>query len=103
MDRIHAYLPGWDVPKLDPSYFTEHFGLVSDYLAEVWSQLRRLSRLDVPRVAWNGDAAQRARPQGREQHCRWSTELLWPNPDIEVPDECPGVGGSSSLSRCAGG
>ena len=35
MDRIHAYLPGWDVPKLDPSYFTDHFGFVSDFLAEV--------------------------------------------------------------------
>ena len=46
-DRIHAYLPGWDVPKLDPSYFTAHFGFVSDFLAECWSQLRRTSRLDV--------------------------------------------------------
>src|ERR1700686_2886035 len=27
MDRIHAYLPGWDVPKLDRSYFTDHYGL----------------------------------------------------------------------------
>jgi predicted ATP-dependent Lon-type protease len=33
-------LPGWDVPKLDPSYFTTHFGFVSDFLAECWSQLR---------------------------------------------------------------
>jgi ATP-dependent Lon protease len=33
MDRIDANVPGWDVPKLDPSYFTDHFGLVSDFLA----------------------------------------------------------------------
>ena len=38
MDRIHAYLPGWDVPKLDRSYFTDHFGLVNDFLSDCWSQ-----------------------------------------------------------------
>lgn len=45
MDRIHAYLPGWDVPKLNPTYFTNHFGLVSDFLSECWSRLRDQSRL----------------------------------------------------------
>ena len=45
MDRIHAYLPGWDVPKLNPTYFTHHFGLVSDFLSECWSRLRDQSRL----------------------------------------------------------
>ncbi len=43
MDRIHAYLPGWDIPKMDRSLFTNHFGLVSDFLSECWSQLRRQS------------------------------------------------------------
>lgn len=45
MDRLHAYLPGWDVPKLNPSYFTHHFGLVSDFLSECWSRLRDQSRV----------------------------------------------------------
>ena len=45
MDRIHAYLPGWDVPKLDRSFFTEHFGLVNDFLSDCWSQLRSENRL----------------------------------------------------------
>jgi len=30
MDRIHAYAPGWDFPKLSPDNFCNHFGLVSD-------------------------------------------------------------------------
>jgi ATP-dependent Lon protease len=88
MDRIHAYLPGWDVPKLDPSYFTEHFGFVSDYLAEVWSQLRRTTRLDVlqGRLEW-GTAL-----SGRDRKAANNTvdgllRLLYPNPDMEVPDE----------------
>ena len=46
MDRIHAYLPGWDVPKLNAALFTDHFGLVSDFLAECWHQLRSQSRVD---------------------------------------------------------
>ena len=45
MDRLHAYIPGWDVPKLDPSFFTGHFGLVSDFISECWSRLRNQSRL----------------------------------------------------------
>lgn len=45
MDRLHAYLPGWDVPKISKQLLTDHFGLVSDFLSECWSQLRRQSRV----------------------------------------------------------
>jgi ATP-dependent Lon protease len=45
MDRIHAYLPGWDVPKVSKELFTDHFGLVSDFLSECMSQLRNQSRV----------------------------------------------------------
>ncbi|MCA1695499.1 MAG: BREX system Lon protease-like protein BrxL [Actinobacteria bacterium] len=88
MDRIHAYLPGWDVPKLDPSYFTEHFGFVSDFLAEVWSQLRRTSRLEVlqGRVEWG------AQLSGRDRKAVNNTldgllRLLYPDPAVKVPSE----------------
>jgi ATP-dependent Lon protease len=47
MDRIHAYLPGWDVPKIDKELLTNHFGLVSDFWSECMSQLRRQSRVSV--------------------------------------------------------
>ena len=47
MDRIHAFLPGWDVPKIGKDLLTDHFGLVSDFLSECWSQLRNQSRLSV--------------------------------------------------------
>jgi len=47
MDRIHAYLPGWDVPKISKELLTNHFGLVSDFLSECWSQLRNQSRVSV--------------------------------------------------------
>jgi uncharacterized protein (TIGR02653 family) len=88
MDRIHAYLPGWDVPKLNPSYFTHHFGFVSDYLAEVWTQLRVWSRLEVlqGRLEWGRSLS------GRDRRAANLTvdgliRLLYPDPGMEVPDE----------------
>lgn len=47
MDRIHAFLPGWDIPKISKELLTDHFGLVSDFLSECWSQLRNQSRVSV--------------------------------------------------------
>lgn len=47
MDRIHGFLPGWDVPKMSPALFTQHFGLVSDFLSECFSQLRSQSRVST--------------------------------------------------------
>jgi ATP-dependent Lon protease len=45
MDRIHSYIPGWDIPKISNNLLTEHFGLVSDFLSECWTQLRNQTRL----------------------------------------------------------
>jgi len=41
LDRLHFYLPGWEVPKLEPQLFTDHYGFVSDYLSEAMRQLRK--------------------------------------------------------------
>src|SRR5450756_2586438 len=56
MDRLHAYIPGWDVPKMNADLFTEHFALVSDFLAECWNQMRArsLAHLWQPRVQFGG-------------------------------------------------
>ena len=87
-DRIHAYLPGWDVPKLDPSYFTSHFGFVSDFLAECWTQLRRTSRLDVAqgRLQWGNQLSGRDR-RATNKTVNGLLKLLWPDPEMEVPDD----------------
>ena len=47
-DRIHAYLPGWELGKMRDEYYTQHFGFVSDYLAGAIRELRRTSYTDVP-------------------------------------------------------
>jgi ATP-dependent Lon protease len=41
LDRIHYYLPGWEVPKMMMDFFTDHYGFVVDYLAEALRELRR--------------------------------------------------------------
>jgi uncharacterized protein (TIGR02653 family) len=88
MDRIHAYLPGWDVPKLDPSYFTHHFGFVSDFLAECWTRLRRTSRLEATRgrVEWGRQLSGRDR-KSADNTVNGLLKLLYPDPDTEVPAE----------------
>ncbi len=46
-DRLHAYLPGWEFEKTRDELYTSHFGFVSDYLAEVFHQLRKTSYVDL--------------------------------------------------------
>jgi ATP-dependent Lon protease len=45
-DRIHFYLPGWELQKTRDETYTSHFGLVTDYLAEVFRELRKKSYVD---------------------------------------------------------
>lgn len=88
MDRIHSYIPGWDVPKLSGTLFTNHFGLVSDFLSECWSQLRNASRAStmLGRVQLGGALS------GRDTTAVQKTvsgliKLIHPNSDEPVPDE----------------
>lgn len=88
MDRIHAYLPGWDIPKMAPTIFTGHFGLVSDFWSECMSHLRRQSRLSAVqgRVHFGGALS------GRDLTAVHKTiggllKLLYPGQDQAVPDE----------------
>ena len=89
MDRIHAYVPGWDFPKLNPNeHFTNHFGLVSDYLSECWRRLRVGSRLQTlqGRVNYGGALS------GRDITAVNKTvsallKLLYPDPAMEVPEK----------------
>ena len=41
LDRMHCYLPGWEVPKFRPEYFTDDCGFITDYLAEFVRELRK--------------------------------------------------------------
>lgn len=47
LDRIHFYLPGWDIPKMRNEFFTEGYGFVVDYLAEALKELRKRNFAEV--------------------------------------------------------
>ena len=88
MDRIHAYMPGWDIPKINRDLLTNHFGLVSDFLSECWNQLRRQSRQNIlmGRVHFGGALS------GRDTTAVQKTvggliKLMSPNPDVPVADD----------------
>ena len=88
-DRIHAYAPGWDFPKLNPNeHLTDHFGLVSDFLSECWSRLRESSRISLlqNRVYWGGALS------GRDIEAVHKTvsgllKLLFPDPTMPISDD----------------
>lgn len=46
-DRFHAYIPGWEIPKMRPEYFTNRYGLIVDYLAEFYREMRKRSFADA--------------------------------------------------------
>lgn len=47
LDRFHTYLPGWEFPKMTSALLTNRYGLVMDYLAELFRELRKLSFADA--------------------------------------------------------
>ena len=88
MDRIHCYLPGWDVPKIAEPIKTNHFGLVSDYVSECWTRLRSQSRASAlqGRVTFGGALS------GRDQNAVVKTisgllKLMHPAPEDPVSDD----------------
>jgi len=88
MDRLHAYAPGWDFPKLDPRrHLTDHFGLVSDFLSESFTRLRTVSRAGVldGRIHFGGALSGRDIEAVRKT-VSGLVKLLYPNPSTSVPD-----------------
>src|SRR5690554_534535 len=88
MDRIHCYLPGWDVPKMSKDLTTDHFGLVSDFFSECMSRLRFQSRVSVMqnRVHFGGALS------GRDTNAVNKTvsgllKLMYPDPEMPVSDD----------------
>ena len=88
MDRVHSYVPGWDVPKVSRDQLTDHFGLVSDFLSSCWNHLRVQSRVQKlqGRLQFGGALS------GRDTNAVQKTmsgllKLMYPNADDSIPDE----------------
>ncbi|HET9100543.1 MAG TPA: BREX system Lon protease-like protein BrxL [Acidobacteriaceae bacterium] len=89
MDRIHAFAPGWDFPKLKATeHFTDHFGLVSDFLSECWSKLRSGNRISVlqGRVHLGGALSGRD-IEAVNKTISGLAKVLFPDPDMPISDE----------------
>ncbi|NOZ79839.1 MAG: peptidase, partial [Acidobacteria bacterium] len=88
-DRLHAYAPGWEFPKLNPGqHLTNHFGLVTDFLSECWSRMRESTRLAVlqNRVFWGGALSGRD-IEAVNRTVSGLVKLLFPDPGMEILDE----------------
>ena len=88
MDRIHCYLPGWDVPKMSKELTTDHFGLVSDFFSECMTRLRFQSRVSaMQNCVYLGGAL-----SGRDSNAVNKTvsgllKLMYPDAELSVSDE----------------
>lgn len=89
MDRIHAYAPGWDYPKLKPGeHLTDHFGLVSDFLSECWSRLRSGNRVSVMQGRVHLGGALSGRDiEAVNKTVSGLTKLILPDPEMPISDE----------------
>lgn len=88
MDRIHSYIPGWDIPKVNREQLTDHFGLVSDFLSSCWNHLRSQSRINKlqGRILFGGALS------GRDTSATQKTisgllKLMFPDPETDIPDD----------------
>lgn len=45
LDRVHAYLPGWEIPKLSPGSYSKDYGFITDYFCEIMHEMRRIDLL----------------------------------------------------------
>lgn len=46
-DRMHFYIPGWEIPKYRPQYFTDEYGFICDYISEFFREMRKRSYSDA--------------------------------------------------------
>lgn len=92
LDRVHGYLPGWEIPKLAPNSYSKDYGFVTDYFCEIMHELRRIDLLGQVRTRFDlVDHAKRAQGlSGRDQRAVMKTasgllKLLFP--DGKIGDE----------------
>jgi ATP-dependent Lon protease len=88
MDRVHSYIPGWDVPKVSREQLTDHFGLVSDFLSSCWDHLRLQSRVQKfqGRIQFGGALSGRD-TNAVQKSMSALLKLMYPDPEEPIPDD----------------
>jgi ATP-dependent Lon protease len=89
MDRLHAFAPGWDFPKLKAAdNLTDHFGLVSDFLSECWTKLRSGSRVNcLQGRVFLGGALSGRDTEAVNKTVSGLVKLLFPDPETAISDQ----------------
>lgn len=89
LDRIHGYLPGWEIPKLSPDSYAQDYGFITDYFCEIMHELRRIDLLSGIRVRFQlVDASSGGQNlSGRDQRAVMKTtsgllKLLYPDGNV---------------------
>jgi hypothetical protein len=87
LDRLHAYLPGWRMPKIVPTAYSTGYGFVSDYLAEVFHLLRRQTYATVVEELADLDAGSERNSTAIKKTTAGLLKLLLPTAPLEQPDD----------------
>jgi ATP-dependent Lon protease len=87
LDRIHFYLPGWEIPKMRVEFFTEHYGFVVDYLAEALRELRKNNYTEIIDRHFSLGAHLNARDvKAVRKTVSGLVKLLYPHGDVSKED-----------------
>lgn len=89
LDRIHGYLPGWEIPKIGPGSFSKDYGFITDYFCEIMHEIRRQDVLSPLRARFEliDEAKTERGLSGRDQRAVFKTfsglvKLLYPHGEM---------------------
>jgi ATP-dependent Lon protease len=87
LDRIHGYLPGWELPRMRTEMLTSHYGFIVDYLSDLWRIARGSSQANaVDRWFSFGDALDRRDDKAVRRTASGLLKLVYPHGEIEEAD-----------------
>ena len=86
-DRMHYYLPGWEVPKMRPEFFTNEYGFITDYVAEFMREMRKRNLSDsIDKYFKLGNNLNQRDTIAVRKTVSGMMKLLYPNGEYEKED-----------------
>ena len=90
IDRIHCYLPGWEIPKIGPESASKDYGFITDYFCEIMHELRRADvlgplkqRFELVDTAKTSQGITTRDQRGVQKNLSGLLKLLYPNGEVE--------------------
>ncbi|HZX21674.1 MAG TPA: protease Lon-related BREX system protein BrxL, partial [Clostridia bacterium] len=86
-DRMHCYIPGWEIPKYRPGFFTNEYGFITDYIAEFFREMRKRSYVDAIDKYFNlGNNLNQRDVIAVKKTVSGLVKLIYPNGEFERKD-----------------